>query len=66
MNWENGKLIASEILSKNGNKCRLMLKDAVEVYCKKNKIEVNVTTNGIIEFDTDINETYQIKPIAHQ
>ena len=63
MQWEKGKLLFSEILSKLGNTCRIRVDDPVEVYCNGNKIKVNTLDEGAIEFNTGKNKIYQIKTI---
>lgn len=64
MEWENGRLTFSNILSKSGNICRIHTKNPVDVYSNNRKIQVKTLAEGIIQFDTEKNVTYQIKAAA--
>jgi len=58
--WEKTRMISALILSRQGNKCRLRTRDAVDVYNNGVKIKVKRYDIDLIEFETKKDEFYKI------
>ena len=58
--WENGKLAESVILSKLGNKCRILVDGPVQVTSSGKAVKTS-TKRGIIEFGTEKGRLYVIR-----
>ncbi|MHC4741851.1 MAG: glycosyl hydrolase family 95 catalytic domain-containing protein [Planctomycetota bacterium] len=64
--WTDGKLLAANIRSMAGNKCRLRTTDAVRVIHDDGK-RVNTTSpeENVVEFETKAGKNYFVEPESH-
>ena len=60
MKWRENKLIEAKIISKNGNRCSLIAKGPVKIYCNGRKIQIQLINSNEIIFETKKGRSYQI------
>ncbi len=61
LEWQAGKLTRATLLSRRGNLVRLRFKQNVAITCNGRKIKT-APRNGVLEFSTGVNKTYEIRP----
>jgi len=61
LSWSGGQLTSAELLSTLGKKCRVRAGHPVKVYHDGTTVPVVVTSEGVIEFDTQNGQRYIVR-----
>jgi alpha-L-fucosidase 2 len=62
IDWADDALARAVVFSKLGNKCRIRTDREVKVVCRGEQVNVKVVSAGVVEFDTEIGQSYMISP----
>lgn len=60
LEWRANRLKEARLLSVNGNKCKLLVKDDVKVFYKGKEVQAKKNADNTLEFNTQKGGVYKI------